>query len=84
MGRLSLLDEGAIKVIIFAYGRGAGARIRRLKVTALAATSTRSLPDALKTRNPHEGNIVVVFLECGCKCMDTCRERVREVRVENV
>jgi len=44
MGRLFSFDEGAYKVVMSVFGRRTGARIRGLRVAALAATSTRSLP----------------------------------------
>jgi len=36
------------------------------------------------TRDPNEGDVVVVFLECGYKHVDTYRERVGGVMVGNV
>ena len=73
-----------MKVVMSAFGRRAGGRIRGLRGCFGGDIDTVIAWDALMARDPNEGDVVIDFLESGYERLNTCRERVGGVRVGNV
>ena len=85
MKRPLSFDEGAYK------GRNVGFREKgwekdtKVKGGCLGSDINSVIAwDALMTRDRNESDVVVVFLNCGYKRVDTCRVRVGGVSVGNV
>jgi len=85
MGRPFSFDEGAYKGRNVGFWEQGWGKDMRVTGGCLGSDIDSVIAwDALMIRNPNEGDVVVVFLECRYNRVDTCRERVGGVRVANV
>ena len=79
------LDEGAYKGRYIGFWEKRWGKDTRVKGGCLGSDIDSVITwEALMTRDPNEGEVVVVFLECGYKRADTCREMVGGVRIGNI
>ena len=85
MGRPFSFNEGAYRGRHVGFWEKGWEKDSRVKGGCLGSDIDSVIAwDALMTRDPNKGDFVVAFLECGYKRVDTCRERMRGVKVGNV